>query len=51
METKTKKEFDAVEFMREQRKSLSEKLSKMTQSFIVEYFKNKRLKNGVKPSA
>lgn len=51
METKTKKDFDAVEFMREQRKSLSEKLSGMTPSEIVEYFKNKRAKNKVRPGA
>ena len=51
METKTKKEFDAVGFMREQRKTLSEKLSKMTKSEIVDYFNRKRLDNGVKPSA
>ena len=51
METKIKKEFDAVKFMREQRKVLSEKLSKMTKSEIVEYFKLKQLQGGVKPSA
>ncbi len=51
METKRKKEFDAVKFMREQRESLSKKLSKMTQPEIVEYFKSRLLKYRVKPSA
>ncbi len=51
METKNKKEFDAVKFMREQRKSLSAKLSKMTKSEIVEYFKSRQLKYRIKPSA
>tara|TARA_R110002072_G_scaffold239952_1_gene397908 strand:- start:177 stop:332 length:156 start_codon:yes stop_codon:yes gene_type:complete len=51
MKTKTKKEFDAVGFMREQRNSLSEKLSKMTKEEILEYFHKKRLENGVKPCA
>jgi len=51
METKTKKDFDAVRFMREQRKSLSEKLSKMTQAEIIEFFKKKQLESGIKPSA
>lgn len=51
METKVKKEFDAVDFMRTQRNSLSEKLSKMTKSEILAYFKNKRKLGKVKPSA
>ncbi len=51
METTTKKEFDAVQYMREQRNSLSEKLSKMTKPEIVEYFRKKRIKNGIKPCA
>jgi len=51
METKSKKEFDAVKFMREQRKSLSEKLSKMTKPEIVEYFRSRQLKYRIKPSA
>ena len=51
MGTKTKKDFDAVRFMREQRKSLSEKLSKMTQAEIIEFFKKKQLERGIKPSA
>lgn len=44
-ETKTKKEFDAVQFMCEQRRILSNKLSNMTKSEIVEYFKKKRIEN------
>ena len=51
MKTTIKKTFDAVKFMREQREKLSEKLSKMTKDEIVEYFKNKKLENSVKPSA
>jgi len=51
MKTTIKKTFDAVKFMREQRDKLSEKLSKMTNEEIVEYFKHKNLENHVKPSA
>ncbi len=51
MEITTKKTFDAVEFMREQRKRLSEKLSKMTKEEIIEYFRKKKFENSVKPSA
>jgi hypothetical protein len=51
METTTKKTFDAVKFMREQRDRLSEKLSKMTKEEIVEYFNQKKLENTAKPSA
>jgi hypothetical protein len=51
MTTTTEKKFDAVKFMREQRKRLSEKLSKMTNEEIVEYFRNKKLENSTKPSA
>jgi hypothetical protein len=51
MKTTIKKTFDAVKFMREQRDKLSEKLSKMTNEEIFEYFKNKNLENTVKPSA
>jgi hypothetical protein len=40
MTTTNKKKFDAVKFMREQRKRLSEKLSKMTKEEIVEYFRS-----------
>jgi len=34
------KDFDAVEYMRKQRRILSKKLLKMTKEEIVEYFKN-----------
>ncbi len=51
METTSKKTFDAVKFMRDQRDKLSEKLSKMTKEEIVEYFKKKKLENSTKPSA
>lgn len=48
---KTKKTFDAVLFMREQREKLSDKLSKMTKEEIVEYFRMRRLENQIKPCA
>ena len=51
METTIKKTFDAVEFMREQRKILSEKLSKMTKEDIIDYFRKKKFDNSVKPCA
>ena len=51
MKTKSKKEFDAVQFMREQRQLLSDKLSKMTNAEIVDYFKRVRMENKVKPCA
>jgi len=50
-EMKTEKQFDAVEFMRQQRDGLSEKLSKMTKSEIVDYFKNRQLETKIKPCA
>jgi hypothetical protein len=50
MKTTTKKTFDAVKFMREQRKRLSEKLSKMTKAEIVEYFRQKRKEYRVRPT-
>jgi len=51
MKTTIKKTFDAVQFMREQREKLSEKLSKMTKEEIVEYFRKKNLESSTKPSA
>lgn len=51
MKTETKKVFDSVQFMREQRQLLSAKLSEMTKEEIVEYFKRKRMECGIKPSA
>ena len=51
MKTTTDKKFDAVKYMREQRQKLSDQLSKMTKEEIVAYFKEKKLKNTVKPCA
>ncbi len=45
------KTFDAVKFMRQQRDSLSEKLSKMTKEEILEYFKKQKAKTTIKPCA
>ena len=47
----TEKQFDAVNFMRQQRDKLSEKLSKMTKTEIFEYFKNRKTETTIKPSA
>jgi hypothetical protein len=47
----TEKQFDAVKFMRQQRDKLSEKLSKMTKSEILEYFKNQNSDTKIKPCA
>ena len=43
MKTKRKirKEFDAVEFMREQRDRISAEISNLSQEQILEYFKNR----------
>jgi hypothetical protein len=51
MKTITKKTFDAVKFMRDQRERLTEKLSKMTKEEIVEYFRKKKLEDSTKPGA
>jgi len=48
---KTEKQFDAVNFMRQQRDKLSEVLSKMTKEEILEYFKNRKTETTIKPSA
>lgn len=47
----TEKQFDAVEFMRQQRDKMSEKLSKMTKTEIIEYFKRRKGETTVKPCA
>ncbi len=47
----TEKQFDAVNFMRQQRNKLSEKLSKMTKVEILEYFKNREKEKTIKPSS
>ncbi len=45
------KQFDAINFMRQQRDKLSEKLAKMTKAEILEYFKNRNIEATIKPSA
>lgn len=51
MKTITEKQFDAVNFMRQQREKLSTKLAKMTKAEIVEYFKKRKLETSIKPCA
>lgn len=51
MDTKTKKDFDAVQFAREQKDKLSAELVKMTKEEIVAYFKKVRLESRIKPGA
>lgn len=51
MKTTTKKQFDAVKYMRQQRERLSEKLAKMTKAEIVEYFRKRKLESRTKPRA
>ena len=43
--------FEAVKYMRQQRDRLSEKLSKMTKSEIIEYFNKHQAESIIKPSA
>ena len=45
------KQFDAVQFMRQQRDKMSEKLSKMTKTEIIEYFKRRKGETTIKPCA
>lgn len=47
----TEKTIDAVEFMRQQREKLSEKLANMTKQEILEYFKNRKKTTTIKPCA
>lgn len=47
----TTKSFDAVKYMREEREKLSQKLSKMTKEEILDYFRQRKHQNAVKPSA
>lgn len=49
--TQNNKDFDAVEFMRQQRDVLSEILSKMSKEEVLEYFKNRKSQLTIKPSA
>ncbi len=51
MKTTTKKQFDAVKYMRQQRDNLSNKLAKMTKAEIVEYFKKRKSETSIKPCA
>ena len=46
MKTKTKKDFDAVKFAREQKDRLDKKFSKMTEEEILEYLKSKSIERG-----
>ena len=48
---KIEKQFDAVNFMRQQRDKLSKKLSKMTKAEILEYFKKRKKETTIKPCA
>lgn len=51
METKTKKDFDAVKFAREQKDRLSKMFSKMSKEEVLEYLKRKSIERGrIKPS-
>jgi hypothetical protein len=45
------KQFDSVEYMRNQRNKLSEKLSKMTKEEILDYFKKQKIQTNIKPSS
>ena len=47
----TEKSFDAVKFIRQQLDKLSEELSEMTKEEILEYFKTRKIKAGIKPCA
>jgi hypothetical protein len=47
----TEKQFDAVNFMRQQREKLTQKLSKMTKAEMLEYFKNRKAESTIKPCA
>lgn len=51
MEIKTKKEFDAIKFAREQKDKLSDQLSQLTKEEIVAYFQKVRMNSQIKPSA
>ena len=51
MKTTTKKHFDAVKFMRQQRDKISARLAKMTKDEIVEYFRKRKAETTTKPCA
>jgi len=48
---KLNKEFDAVQFMRDQRNRISKDLNKLSPKEIIEYLKVSQTKGRVKPSA
>lgn len=50
METKVKK-FDAVKYMRQQRKRLSKNLAGLSTEEIIAYFKKVRKSSNIKPNA
>ena len=50
MKTKHKKEFDAVEFMRQTRDRISKEIAEMDFEQIKEYFEKKRPKIRIMPS-
>ena len=50
-EKKQTKKFHAVDYMRQQRDKLSERLSKMTKEEILNYFKEISKGKEIKPSA
>ena len=49
MKTKNKKEFDAVEFMRQARDKISREIADLDFEQIKEYFANRRPKNRIMP--
>jgi len=51
IEEHTKKDFDAVKFMRDVRNKISLEIADLTPEEIVEYFSKKNLKERVRPSA
>lgn len=50
-EKTTKKSFDAVKYMREQRDRISKELMNLSPEEVVKYFDKKSVKTGAKPSA
>lgn len=46
-----KKDFDAVKFMREQRDTLNEKLTGMSNAEIIAYFEKRKSETKAKPCA
>ncbi len=48
---KTKKEFDAVEFMRQIRDKISSEIADLTKEQILDYFKKNKSKERIMPCA